>query len=199
MTTDAKPTAEGAPAAKPTGTAKRPKGRVSVGLVSDTHSHFDPFLSTAFAGCDAIIHAGDVGDEAVLTSLRAIAPLTVIRGNIDGGALFDLPLEAVLEIGGKRIGVRHICGSPKRPNGATRLFIARDRLDVIVVGHSHIPVVQRVDGAMWINPGAAGTHGFHTARYAAILHIDRDGTFAMDRVNLTPRWPGRVAGGAKSS
>ncbi|MFT6396452.1 MAG: putative phosphoesterase [Bradymonadia bacterium] len=162
--------------------------RVSIGLVSDTHSWLDPFILEAFAGLDHIVHAGDIGTEAVLEELRGVAPLCVIRGNIDGGDLRYYEEEEVLVAGGKRIGVRHICGNPFRPNPAAKAFIRRERLDVLVCGHSHIPVIQEVQGALWINPGAAGKHGFHTSRTAAILHIE-NGEFSMDRVNLEPRWP----------
>jgi len=58
---------------------------------------------------------------------------------------------------------------------------------VIVVGHSHVPVVGRVEGCLWINPGAAGKSGFHDLRFAAILWIEPDGTISMDRVFLGGR------------
>lgn len=162
--------------------------KTSIGLISDTHSWLDPFILQAFAGVDHIVHAGDIGDEAVLGALREVAPLCVIRGNIDGGDLRFYEEEEVLEVDGVRIGVRHICGNPFRPNRAVTAFIRRESLDVLICGHSHIPVIQKVQGALWINPGAAGKHGFHVARTAAILHI-RDGEFSMDRVKLEPRWP----------
>ncbi len=162
--------------------------RVSIGLISDTHGWLDPFLLEAFKSVDHIVHAGDIGHESVLEQLRAVAPVCVIRGNIDGGDLRFYEEEEVLQAGGKRIGVRHICGNPFRPNRAVKAFIARERLDVLVCGHSHIPVIQKVQGALWINPGAAGKQGFHKARSAAILHIEA-GEFSMDRVNLEPRWP----------
>ena len=57
----------------------------------------------------------------------------------------------------------------------------------LIVGHSHIPVVGRVDGALWVNPGAAGRHGFHDERFAAFLHVDSRGEFGMDRIHLGRR------------
>lgn len=162
--------------------------KTTVGLLSDTHGYLDAELAAVFdERADRIIHAGDVGTAEIIDRLEEIAPTTAVRGNIDGGELRFLPLEQVVEINGRRIAVLHIAGSPRRPRKAARELIARERPDVIVVGHSHIPVVGRVDGTLWINPGAAGYEGFHTQRTAALLHIPDNGELQMDRVVLGPR------------
>ena len=159
--------------------------RVTVGLISDTHGWLNPMFHELFAGVEMILHAGDVGKVSVLEELERIAPTVVVRGNIDGGDLRQLPLEKVVEVGGRRVAMLHIAGSPKRPKKAARELLVRERPDAIVVGHSHIPVVGRVDGTLWINPGAAGRQGFHTECFAALLHVSRvDGTFALDRIHL---------------
>lgn len=161
--------------------------RTTVGLVSDTHGWLDPFLLEAFAGVERIVHAGDVGPGPILESLEAVAPVTAVRGNIDGAPLRHLPLEIVVEVAGKRIAVLHIAGSPRRPKRAARELLRRERPDAIVVGHSHIPVVGRVEGALWLNPGAAGRQGFHVERTALLLHIEEDGELALDRIHLGGR------------
>jgi hypothetical protein len=136
---------------------------------------------------ECILHAGDVGSQEVLDGLAEIAPVHVVRGNIDGGPLRFLPLEEVVECAGKRIALLHIAGSPRRPKRAARELLAREEPDAIVVGHSHIPVVGRVQGALWINPGAAGRQGFHTECFAGLLHIEPDGEFGLDRIHLGSR------------
>jgi putative phosphoesterase len=161
--------------------------RFKVGLVSDTHGWSEPFLAEAFKEAALIVHAGDIGTQAVLDDLEAIAPLAAVKGNIDGGDLRFLPLTRVEEVGGKRIGVLHIAGSPRKPNATALKFIKDERLDVLVVGHSHIPVVARVGQCLWVNPGAAGRSGFHTQRHAAILWVGEDGSIGMDRIELGPR------------
>ncbi len=160
--------------------------RISVGLISDTHGWLDPQIHEAFASCSAIVHAGDIGKREVLDELEQIAPVHAVKGNIDGGDLRFLPLELVVEIGGVRIAVLHIAGDPKRPRPAARDLIRRESPDVLVVGHSHIPVVGRVGETLWINPGAAGRHGFHQLKFAAILHV-QNGDVALDRVHLGGR------------
>ncbi len=163
------------------------KDKTTIGLISDTHGFLDPDLVEVFEGVDHIIHAGDIGDPEILRELEEVAPTTAVRGNIDGGELRFEPLEQIVEIAGKRIAVLHIAGSPKRPRKAARELLARERPDVIVVGHSHIPVVGKVRGSLWINPGAAGRQGFHHQRCAALLHILKGGELKMDRVILGPR------------
>ncbi len=161
--------------------------RTTIGLVSDTHGWLDPELHIAFQGVSHIIHAGDIGQEAVIEELATIAPVMAVRGNIDGGPLRFLPLDASLECHGRTIVALHIAGNPKRPNKAARELLTRTLPDVIVVGHSHIPVVAKVHNTLWINPGAAGREGFHQERFAALLHVDHDGTLSLDRVLLGPR------------
>jgi predicted phosphodiesterase len=51
-----------------------------IGVISDTHGLLRPEAVAALRGVDRIIHAGDVGDPEILTSLAALAPLTVVRG-----------------------------------------------------------------------------------------------------------------------
>lgn len=166
--------------------------KITLGLVSDTHGWLDPALETHFQGVTHIIHAGDIGTPDVLETLEHWAPTMAVRGNIDGGDLRFLPLEATLDVAGRTIAALHIAGSPHRPKRAARALLARLQPDVLVVGHSHIPVVGRVDGALWINPGAAGQQGFHKERFAALLHVDvNTGELSMDRIHLGPR--GRVA------
>lgn len=159
----------------------------TIGLVSDTHGWLHPALAEHFAGVAHIIHAGDVGDPAVLTALAAIAPTTTVRGNIDGGELRHLPLSVCVELGGKRIASLHIAGNPKRPRKEALALIREACPDVLVVGHSHIWVVGRVEGVLWLNPGAAGNHGFHEVRTAARLHIDDDGELRLERIVLGRR------------
>ena len=158
-----------------------------VGIVSDTHGWLDPQLLEAFEGAELILHAGDIGDEEVLEQLEEVAPVKAVRGNIDGGPLRFLPLDVCVEVNGRTIAMRHIAGSPKRPNRATRELIMRTKADLVVVGHSHIPVVARVADALWINPGAAGFQGFHDLRFAARLRVDAAGEMSLERVHLGPR------------
>lgn len=160
---------------------------ITIGLVSDTHSLLEEDVVKVFTDVDHIIHAGDIGTESVLTGLKELAPVTAVRGNIDGGDLRFLPLEAMVSFHGVSIAVLHIAGSPAKPRKAARELLARLAPDILVVGHSHIPVVGRVGKTLWINPGAAGRQGFHIERTACLLHIDPQGKLRLERVLFGPR------------
>lgn len=176
------PEASGAPSRVSVDTA--------IGLIADTHGWLDPAIHTHFAGVSRIVHAGDVGDPAVLRELERIAPVTAVRGNIDWGPMQDLPLSAVITVAGLRIASLHIAGSPLKPNAQARDLIARSRPDVLLVGHSHIPVAGRVLGTLWINPGAAGHHGFHERRTVALLKVAADGERKLYEIDLGRRGTG---------
>lgn len=166
--------------------------RLMFGLISDTHSHTDPDAwAEAFHGATAIFHAGDIGHQNVLDTLNEIAPTIAVKGNIDGGDLRFLPEVEQRTFARKKIVMLHIAGSPKRPNKHTRRLLVHEQPDILLVGHSHIPTVQRVDhGCLWINPGAAGTHGFHPERVAMRLFINTfNGELSLERVCFGPRVP----------
>lgn len=159
-----------------------------VGVLSDTHGWLDPQLLGLFDGAACILHAGDVGDEAVITALEAVAPVVVVRGNIDGGPLRHLPLTHVEEVCGVRIALLHIAGEPSRPTQAARRLLAAEAPQVLIVGHSHVPVVARVGGALWLNPGAAGREGHHDMRFALRLFVHRQtGALRLERLHLGSR------------
>lgn len=130
--------------------------------------------------------------------LERIAPVTAVRGNIDWGPLQDLPLTVTVTVAGLRIASLHIAGSPLKPNVQARGVIARERPDVFLVGHSHIAIAGRVLGTLWINPGAAGHHGFHERRTVAILRIAADGERRLYEIDLGRRGSGGGGGAAVS-
>jgi len=160
---------------------------VTIGLVSDTHGWLDPFCLEAFDGADLIVHAGDIGRPHVLDQLREVAPLLVVKGNIDGDPLHHLPLVDVAEVAGKRVASLHIAGTPWRPKPRAVKAIRDTRADLFVVGHSHMWAVGQVEGALWVNPGAAGRQGFHKQRTAARVHLDVAGEWSLERLELGPR------------
>ena len=144
-------------ATKPaTTSAARPVG-ARIGVISDTHGYLDPAVPALFAGVSHIIHAGDVGDAAVLSSLEAIAPVTAVSGNVESDDLVSaLPREVIGEIAGVRFVVAH---KPKRllKRLAAGRVVGSDGQppDLVVFGHVHVPSALWVDGALYLNPGTA--------------------------------------------
>lgn len=139
---------------------------VKVGLISDTHGLLRPQALAALQGCDYLIHGGDIGKPQILETLRQIAPLTVVRGNNDTDDAWagDVPLEAVLKVGGVGIYVTHILADVPET-------LPPD-IRVVVTGHSHKPLQQTRHGVLFINPGSAGPRRFKLPITVAMLHID---------------------------
>jgi uncharacterized protein len=148
-------------------TSRKPATSTSrIGLISDTHNLVRPEALAYLAGCDAIIHAGDICNEAVLDVLRQIAPLTVVRGNNDTGdwAAF-LPTHADLCVQQVTIRVVHdIADLGADPRG--------DGVNVVISGHSHKPSISERDGVLYVNPGSAGPRRFKLPISAGMLLID---------------------------
>ncbi len=143
-----------------------------VGLISDTHGFFEPALTTLFAGCERIVHAGDVVGRDVLLLLSTLAPVTAVRGNNDVGEDAEgLPEEARLRLEGLEVLVLHQLGKPERPLAQARTLIGQTRTDLVVYGHSHVPAAQALDGRLYVNPGSAGKRRFKLPRTAAILTV----------------------------
>jgi putative phosphoesterase len=144
--------------------------RVRVGLVSDTHGLFEPRLRRLFAGCDRILHGGDVVEPEILRELARIAPVEAVRGNNDLDPAFDaLPELLALDLGVARVLVIHSLGSPARPDPAVREALARHRAAIVVHGHSHRPGASVEGGVLFVNPGSAGPRRFRLPRSAGTL------------------------------
>jgi putative phosphoesterase len=130
------------------------KTDLRLGVISDTHGLLRPGAVAALRGCDLIIHAGDVGNAAVLDGLRSVAPTYAIRGNVDKGDwAARLPPTDIVEAGGLLFYVLHnIAELDLDP--PTAGFAA------VVYGHSHQPSIATRDGVLYLNPGAAGPRRF---------------------------------------
>jgi putative phosphoesterase len=136
-----------------------------IGLISDTHNLMRPEALQWLAGCDAIIHAGDVCAPPVLDALARIAPVTAVRGNNDvGDWALQLPLSTTLAIAGIDIHVVHDIADLR----ADALALGAR---VVVTGHSHKPLVREADGVLFVNPGSAGPRRFKLPISAGMLTI----------------------------
>ena len=140
-----------------------------IGLISATHGMVRPDVHTALAGVELILHAGDVGDDAILDELELIAPVHAVYGNTDSPGRARLAPAIDIEIDGVRIHVSHghEVGSPTPAK-----LLDRYSADVIVYGHTHKQlVVQAADGRGVVNPGAAGARRFDLLPSVARLTI----------------------------
>jgi hypothetical protein len=136
-----------------------------IGVISDTHGLLRPEAASALAGVELIIHAGDIGSPQILETLARIAPVRAVRGNTDRGAwAADLPHTRVVEVGNVLLYVLHeLFTLDFDPDAAG--FAA------VIFGHSHSPHLERKNGVLYLNPGAAGPRRFTLPVSLALLKI----------------------------
>lgn len=159
---------------------------VRIGIISDTHGLFDRAILRHFQGVDHILHAGDIGDRSVLRELEKIAPVTAVSGNVDGYEASGLPKQAVIELAGKRIGLRHIVYEGGRLTEEGQMFLDEQRPDICVFGHTHQPRTEWHGAALLFNPGSAGPKRFTLPRGLGFLIIE-DGKVTSRHIVLGDR------------
>jgi putative phosphoesterase len=143
-----------------------------IGLISDTHGLLRPQALAQMKGSDCILHAGDIGDEAVLRALQSVAPVHAVRGNNDHGPWADaLPETLTLSLRGVRVHLLHDLKQLQVDLGA-------ERLRVVVSGHSHKPLVAERAGVLYVNPGSAGPRRFRLPVTVGVLLLDDSGVRA---------------------
>jgi putative phosphoesterase len=127
---------------------------VTIGVISDTHGLLRQEALAALQGSDYIIHAGDIGDPAILKKLAAIAPVTAVRGNVDREHWArKLPETEVVEIEGTSIYILHDLKTlDLKPEAAG--------FSAVIFGHTHIPKQEIRHGVLYFNPGSAGPKRF---------------------------------------
>ncbi len=140
-----------------------------IGVISDTHGIFHPDVPRHFAGVERILHAGDIGRAEIIARLESIAPVVAVTGNVDWGGPLDRRFKRVerLELAGCAIYMTHIGGTPEAMIGR----LPAPRPDVFICGHSHIPLVERLNDVLFLNPGSAGPARFGRAPSLALLRI----------------------------
>ena len=141
---------------------------MKIGLLSDTHSHLDTKVLDYFKDCEEIWHGGDIGEASVANELEKFKPLRAVFGNIDDKDMqVRFPEDLWFNCEGLTIWMTHIGGAP--PNYNPRIKkILKDRLpDIFICGHSHILRIKKdpnYKNMLYLNPGAAGNHGFHNIK-----------------------------------
>ena len=129
-------------------------------IISDTHlprggRRLPDACLERLTAADAIIHAGDLSTVQVLAQLQALGPpVTAVHGNVDDAATrAALPETAQLRFAGATIAVIHDAGP--RQGRAARMARRFPDADVVVFGHSHLPLIETEPGGLTIvNPGS---------------------------------------------
>ena len=147
-----------------------------IAVLSDTHGLLRPEVVEAIAGCDAIIHGGDINKPEIIEQLQEIAPVYVVRGNND------------------KEWAEHIPGTLTFQIEDCRFFLVQDKkevpidlsgMDAVIFRHSHKYCEQFIDGRLWLNPGSCGKRRFDQEITLAILTVDGS-ALSVERIVIQP-------------
>jgi hypothetical protein len=151
---------------------------MKIGVVSDTHGLLRPEVLPALAGAEHILHLGDVGDFKIFNSLKTIAPVTAIRGNIDReGRCGKLPETEVVLFEGHYLYMLHDVQS-------IHLDPAAAKFSAVLYGHSHKPDIRRHKGVLYFNPGSCGPRRFNLPTTIGMLTLVKDASPIAEIVHL---------------
>ena len=147
-----------------------------IAVLSDTHGLLRPEVLDAIAGCDAIIHGGDINKPVFIDRLKEIAPVHAVRGNNDKEWAEHIPATLTFQIEDCRFFLVH--SKKEVPLDLTGI-------DAVIFGHSHKYFVQTIDGRLWLNPGSCGKRRFDQEITLAILTVDSS-TLSAQKVVIQP-------------
>ncbi|MBW2712627.1 MAG: metallophosphoesterase family protein [Deltaproteobacteria bacterium] len=121
-----------------------------MGVLSDTHGLLRDEARDALANCSLILHAGDIGDPGVLQELEDMAPVVAVRGNTDMSSWSQhLSHTELVEFQGFSFYILHdLFELDLDPQAA--------KINAVISGHTHRPLVEERNGVLFLNPGSAG-------------------------------------------
>jgi uncharacterized protein len=157
-----------------------PNGGACLVLVADTHSAPHPDSATLVAAQRPthILHAGDIGDLAVLDELAKLAKVTAVRGNIDVHAR-DLPDAITIDVrdpSGPLVTLLlvHIAVYGPKLRAEIAKLAGAEGASIVVCGHSHVPFIGRDKGIVIVNPGSIGPRRFQLPIVFATMDVSRE-------------------------
>lgn len=148
------------------------------GVLSDTHGLLRAEVLPALAGVERILHLGDVGSADILTSLRRIAPVHAVRGNVDRtGPCSSLPETDVLLFEQHYLYLLH-------NRSELHLNPAAAKFSAILYGHTHRPLIEWHRDVLYFNPGSCGPRRFELPVTIGFLTIGTDGRLKPEIVQI---------------
>ncbi len=156
-------------------------------VLADTHAPrrwkaCPPRVAEHLREADAILHAGDICTAGVLDELAAYAPVHAVKGNNDGPDVVA-PETLELELAGLRVAMIHDSGA-----AAGRWARMRRRFpdaELVVYGHSHIPLDHFQDGLRIFNPGSPTDRRRQPHGTIGLLHIEQGTLLTAEIVPVT--------------
>lgn len=129
---------------------------MKIGVVSDTHSFDLPRqMIEDFRQVDLILHAGDFCSTKDYTFFKRIQKVRAVYGNVDEAAICrKLPAQDIFEVEGVRIGMIHGAGTGQGVLTYVKNAFRKERVDVVVFGHTHQPCQEYDRQTLYFNPGS---------------------------------------------
>ncbi len=146
-----------------------------IGLISDTHGWLDEAVFRHFENCDEVWHAGDIGSAELLLQLEQFKPTRAVWGNIDDAKIRTMCKENErFRCEEVDVWITHIGGRPSNYALPIKSALHSHPPQLFICGHSHICLVQmdKKLSTLYMNPGAAGKHGFHKVRTLLRFEIE---------------------------
>ena len=147
-----------------------------IAVLSDTHGLLRPEVLETVAGCDAIIHGGDINKPEIIDRLKEVAPVYVVRGNNDKEWAEHIPATLTFQIEDCRFFLVH--NKKEVPKDLTGI-------DAVIFGHSHKYFDENIDGRLWLNPGSCGKRRFDQEITLAILTVDGS-SLSVEKILIQP-------------
>ena len=149
--------------------------------ISDTHSAgLSQALIEDIRKADLVVHVGDFCDIDVFNRLKVLKDIRAVYGNMDGLDLRGLlPRKAIFKCEGVTVGLFHGEGGPDRLVDKIKLAFARDKVDVVVFGHSHQVFNEVIDGVLYFNPGSPTDTFRAPFRSYGVLEVHGESVKAM--------------------
>ena len=146
-----------------------------IGVISDTHGLLREEVIEYLHGCDMIFHAGDINKISIINELNNIATTYAVCGNADKELADALPITSVIESIGINVLIIH---------NKKQIDVELTPYDLIIYGHSHRYEEKIIDGKTWLNPGSCGPRRFNMPITMAMLYIEDDGSFNIERIDI---------------
>jgi hypothetical protein len=153
---------------------------LKVGVISDTHipinaQKISDEIKSVFKNSDLIIHAGDLISLEVIDELKKIAPVAAVCGNMDElDVKTKLPKKQVIKIDKYRIGLVHDPGNLKKKKEVLDKYFKGEKLDILIYGHTHMPLCEKHQGIVFFNPGSATDTIFAPYKSVGIIFLNND-------------------------
>ena len=159
-------------------------------VISDTHSYIDDRIIKYASEADYVIHAGDIGSFDVIRKLKSVSEVLFVYGNIDGNEIRSESNKfEFFKLNDLKILLTHISGKTPKYNKETLIKIKEHNPDLLIAGHSHILKIQydKINKLVFLNPGAAGRHGFHLKRTMLTFEIKLNKIENLEIIELGSR------------